>query len=476
MHNYKRNTIFVKKEKAYHTNQEKSFISPTSSVITLPAKARDFSFVKGTLVGFTIGDERWIALFSKNDSIFKGYYKDAQQDKNENFEIVGNNYFTYKQNKNLIQEIFYVSPSQCNEVNIYKGKISKEAFFSENGGVGSAYFSNIVFDNIKGLSNWELLSTASDPLNCLKKTQREFYKFIIEHYREHNVQISENDKETLRNILSKFADVRISGLDAPPAYAIQVKYDEMLKTGIKELIYDLQTNIEKEIGKNEELLKNTSLLIVLDDFKRIHDKYLFYEHLIEIVDKDCVFGEKFRELRDKDGKMKPFLEVAKLIIDGTYEILSLNELFENTTCTLKMLRIPPNVWNSDRIDYKTADFFKEFLEKLGFDTNNVILSSLLNAQFELGAPCSCGMWNSTVDLVAGISDLAAGISQNPTDLVKGINNFISALGQSDTWKAMGDALKEHHGVYNTSVKTPQAVYGACYDAIFVASFFVGQVR
>jgi len=456
--------------------KEKSFISPTSSVITLPAKARDFSFVKGTLIGFTIADERWIALFSKNDSIFKGYYKDAQQDKNENFEIVGKNYFTYKQNKNLIQEIFYVSPSQCNEVNIYKGKISKEAFFSENGGVGSAYFSNIVFDNIKGLSNWELLSTASDPLNCLKKTQREFYKFIIEHYREHNIQISENDKETLRNILSKFADVRISGLDAPPAYAIQVKYDEMLKTGIKELIYDLQTNIEKEIGKNEELLKNTSLLIVLDDFKRIHDKYLFYEDLIEIVDKDCVFGEKFRELRDKDGKMKPFLEVAKLIIDGTYEILSLNELFENTTCTLKMLRIPPNVWNSDRIDYKTADFFKEFLEKLGFDTNNVILSSLLNAQFELGAPCSCGMWSSTIDLVAGISDLAAGISQNPTDLVKGINNFISALGQSDTWKAMGDALKEHHGVYNTSVKTPQAVYGACYDAIFVASFFVGQVR
>ena len=456
--------------------KEKSFISPTSSVITLPAKARDFSFVKGTLIGFTIADERWIALFSKNDSIFKGYYKDAQQDKNENFEIVGKNYFTYKQNKNLIQEIFYVSPSQCNEVNIYKGKISKEAFFSENGGVGSAYFSNIVFDNIKGLSNWELLSTASDPLNCLKKTQREFYKFIIEHYREHNIQISENDKETLRNILSKFADVRISGLDAPPTYAIQVKYDEMLKTGIKELIYDLQTNIEKEIGKNEELLKNTSLLIVLDDFKRIHDKYLFYEDLIEIVDKDCVFGEKFRELRDKDGKMKPFLEVAKLIIDGTYEILSLNELLENTTCTLKMLRIPPNVWNSDRIDYKTADFFKEFLEKLGFDTNNVILSSLLNAQFELGVPCSCGMWNSTVDLVAGISDFGAGITQNPTDLVKGINNFISALGQSDTWKAMGDALKEHHGVYNTSVKTPQAVYGACYDAIFVASFFVGQVR
>ena len=456
-----------------YENKEKSFISPTSSVITLPAKARDFSFVKGTLVGFTIADERWIALFSKNDSIFKGYYKDAQQDKNENFEIVGKNYFTYKQNKNLIQEIFYVSPSQCNEVNIYKGKISKEAFFSENGGVGSAYFSNIVFDNIKGLSNWELLSTASDPLNCLKKTQREFYKFIIEHYREHNVQISETDKETLRNILSKFADVRISDLDAPPAYAIQVKYDEMLKTGIKELIYDLQANIEKEIGKNEELLKNTSLLIVLDDFKRIHDKYLFYEHLIEIVDKDCVFGEKFRELRDKDGKMKPFLEVAKLIIDGTYEILSLNELFENTTCVLKMLRIPPNVWNSDRIDYKTADFFKEFLGKLGFDTNNVILSSLLNAQFELGAPCSCGMWNSTVDLVAGISDFGAGISQNPTDLVKGINNFISALFQSDTWEAMGDALKKHHGVYNTSVKTPQAVYGACYDAIFVASFFVG---
>ena len=456
-----------------YENKEKSFISPTSSVITLPAKARDFSFVKGTLVGFTIADERWIALFSKNDSIFKGYYKDAQQDKNENFEIVGKNYFTYKQNKNLIQEIFYVSPSQCNEVNIYKGKISKEAFFSENGGVGSAYFSNIVFDNIKGLSNWELLSTASDPLNCLKKTQREFYKFIIEHYREHNVQISETDKETLRNILSKFADVRISGLDAPPTYAIQVKYDEMLKTGIKELIYDLQTNIEKEIGKNEELLKNTSLLIVLDDFKRIHDKYLFYEHLIEIVDKDCVFGEKFRELRDKDGKMKPFLEVAKLIIDGTYEILSLNELLENTTCTLKMLRIPPNVWNSDRIDYKTADFFKEFLGKLGFDTNNVILSSLLNAQFELGVPCSCGMWNSTVDLVAGISDFGAGITQNPTDLVKGINNFISALGQSDTWEAMGDALKKHHGVYNTSVKTPQAVYGACYDAIFVASFFVG---
>ena len=456
-----------------YENKEKSFISPTSSVITLPAKARDFSFVKGTLIGFTIADERWIALFSKNDSIFKGYYKDAQQDKNENFEIVGKNYFTYKQNKNLIQEIFYVSPSQCNEVNIYKGKISKEAFFSENGGVGSAYFSNIVFDNIKGLSNWELLSTASDPLNCLKKTQREFYKFIIEHYREHNVQISETDKETLRNILSKFADVRISSLDAPPAYAIQVKYDEMLKTGIKELIYDLQTNIEKEIGKNEELLKNTSLLIVLDDFKRIHDKYLFYEHLIEIVDKDCVFGEKFRELRDKDGKMKPFLEVAKLIIDGTYEILSLNELLENTTCTLKMLRIPPNVWNSDRIDYKTAESFKEFLEKLGFDTNNVILSSLLNAQFELGAPCSCGMWNSTVDLVVGISDLAAGISQKPTDLVKGINNFISALFQSDTWEAMGDALKKHHGVYNTSVKTPQAVYGACYDAIFVASFFVG---
>nr|WP_315126895.1 hypothetical protein [uncultured Capnocytophaga sp.] len=456
-----------------YENKEKSFISPTSSVITLPAKARDFSFVKGTLIGFTIADERWIALFSKNDSIFKGYYKDAKQDKNENFEIVGKNYFTYKQNKNLIQEIFYVSPSQCNEVNIYKGKISKEAFFSENGGVGSAYFSNIVFDNIKGLSNWELLSTASDPLNCLKKTQREFYKFIIEHYREHNVQISENDKETLRNILSKFADVRISGLDAPPAHAIQVKYDEMLKTGIKELIYDLQTNIEKEIGKNEESLKNISLLIVLDDFKRIHDKYLFYEHLIEIVDKDCVFKEKFKELRDKDGKMKPFLEVAKLIIDGTYEILSLNELFESTTCTLKMLRIPPNVWNSDRIDYKTADFFKEFLEKLGFDTNNVILSSLLNAQFELGAPCSCGMWNSTVDLVVGISDLAAGITQNPTDLVKGINNFISALGQSDTWEAMGDALKKHHGVYNTSVKTPQAVYGACYDAIFVASFFVG---
>ena len=138
-----------------------------------------------------------------------------------------------------------------------------------------------------------------------------------------------------------------------------------------------------------------------------------------------------------------------------------------------MLRIPPNVWNSDRIDYKTAESFKEFLEKLGFDTNNVILSSLLNAQFELGAPCSCGMWNSTVDLVVGISDLAAGISQKPTDLVKGINNFISALGQSDTWEAMGDALKKHHGVYNTSVKTPQVVYGACYDAIFVASFFVG---
>ena len=97
----------------------------------------------------------------------------------------------------------------------------------------------------------------------------------------------------------------------------------------------------------------------------------------------------------------------------------------------------------------------------------------LNAQFELGAPCSCGMWNSIVDLVAGISDFGAGISQNPTDLVKGINNFISALGQSDTWEAMGDALKKHHGVYNTSVKTPQAVYGACYDAIFVASFFVG---
>ena len=111
-------------------------------------------------------------MFSKNDSIFKGYYKDAQQDKNENFEIVGKNYFTYKQNKNLIQEIFYVSPSQCNEVNIYKGKISKEAFFSENGGVSSAYFSNIVFDNIKGLSNWELLSTASDPSKLFKENPK----------------------------------------------------------------------------------------------------------------------------------------------------------------------------------------------------------------------------------------------------------------------------------------------------------------
>ncbi len=70
-----------------YENVEKSFLSVTGEIITLPANARDFTFIDGYLVKFTIGDERYVSLSSTTSNKFFGYFYNAVRNKDDSYTI-----------------------------------------------------------------------------------------------------------------------------------------------------------------------------------------------------------------------------------------------------------------------------------------------------------------------------------------------------------------------------------------------------
>ena len=142
------------------------------------------------------------------------------------------------------------------------------------------------------------------------------------------------------------------------------------------------------------------------------------------------------------------------------------------------MKIPEAIWNPNNVEYHGEDY-RDFVGAIlnGFST--IAVSSDIK-DHEL-AFC-CGAWNSLVDLLNGLSELGAWGTKGSVDQFKDVAEFAEALSQDGAFKEMlsstWNSLEELHGVYKDefdeySFDQYKCSYAVGYDAVFVASFFIG---
>lgn len=471
-----------------YENVSKSFLSLTGDIITLPADARDFTFFNGYLVKFTIGDERYISLSLTASKIFKGYYFDAIKNGPSGYTIGKSTPYVGKvENMSEKPAIFYAikNGEGCGVFKVFKAKYKGLVAATSNGGVNKSvefYLQNDIKTLSTALENHEEIGEVHEQINCLEGRSKELFKFVVDHYESHEVAISEEYKGNLIKALAAFNQVFIKDLDGEYSgnhvQVKSIKIREMLNYGHIEFLANLQDMVTSLL--EEDKTATRALIVEFEDYNTIRDVYIIY-NITKQLDPDCTIAEHLQEEIDKQLKEKGevefnldfFIAAAK-----TWYEIPVNESFELISCILKNIKAPESLYNPNRLDYKLKGLYETlFQEYMGMDSES--LTGTIPAEVSSHAfACGCGAWNSIVDLVLGLSDLGAGVTQNPADLLRKLKEFGSAVtrdgGMSDMGSGVWTLLKEHHGYANGyGFDSYQVAYGVCYDGVFVASFFIG---
>jgi hypothetical protein len=459
----------------------KSFLSVAGIKITLPANARDFTFTNGYLTGFTISNERYIAMVSAR--VFKGYYFNATKN-GSSYDISKARPYAQPGSYDATgKRIFYVLSSSitCGNFTIGSADYMSAVGEKNEGGIGMAadqYITRKVTEENVLLKNITTIGTLQSPMNCLTGRAKELFKFIDDHYTSHQIVLSEASKLDLVVQLLAVQAVTIKDLDAVPSGPqIPVKIREMLSYGAIEFL----SNLKKAMAGG---VAGKTLVVEFEDYNRMRDLYLVYQ-IAKKTDADCVIAEHLVDEIDKQikqtGTVTFNLDFFTAAAKTSYEFATGNEAFELLSCLFKNLKVPESVYNPNRLDSDLRQYystlFARYLEK---DPNNVLKDAPVgNYLFT----CTCGVWNSVIDIAYGLSSTGAGLSQNPVELagkVKDIFNIVTSKGAIPALtQAAWGMIKEHHGVVNGyGVDSYQATYGACYDVVAVASTFttLGEVK
>lgn len=481
-----------------YENRPKGFLAPTGSAILLGADARDFTFSNGYLVAFTIGDERYVGLQKKNSNEFVGYYYDATKDLNGNYNTgksAGGKYVGLAPtDTDGNVEIFYALKGRsCDEFTTYRAKLVNDVVSLDGGITKSTRFhTDNDITTILKLSDRVKISLLQVRSNCLEGRAKEFVKFVMEYFNKHAPELLasyvseypdsnfENDLISQILIWGKVHVKKLDGEVPPGQYTVrEVRIREMLKYGPLEFLAKLK-ELNAGLTEAETILPRT-LVVEFEDYNNIRDIYLAYKIKKEF-DPDCTIAEDLfeeidRQLNEK-GEVEFNWDFFKAVVQSSYEMAVGNETLELVLCLLKQLRASEAIYNPNRIDFRYKEIYDFiFKEYLHLDTNGIarqIVEDLNNYPMA----CSCGVWNSLLDIVIGIGELGTGISDDPFDLFNKLGDIFSQVTSWDGLKAMGSGMwgmiKDHHGyVEGYGFDSYQATYGTCYDVVFVASLFIG---
>ncbi|MCB9018526.1 MAG: fibronectin type III domain-containing protein [Prevotellaceae bacterium] len=466
-----------------HEHEVKSFVSIAGKIVTLPANARDFSFMDGYLVGFTIEDERW-AAFTTSQTHFSGFYKDAEKKGDKSFEISKKaKPYTMSTNAN---SVYYAlqKGGDCLSIDVYKVDFAS-SIVSGNGGVGaeSKLFreTRCAIDKLPIMEGASVkkVKTVSNVINCLEGRAKELYKFVIEHT-SNGVELTDEYKEELGSCLMLFDSVFIDQLDGDSktltGSVYTVNFKEMFNYGHLNLLAKI-----KEITQSF-ITRNGILVVTMEDSERFRDKCLLYNTIKQVaLDGDCVVAESIVEYINKEGSVDLCdWKFMKLCSQGAYEILNGHESFELLSCLLKNIKIPESFWNPNRFDSsikKLNDEIESVLKKNEVNPDSYV-AMIPREVSEHALACGCGGWNSVVDLALGLTDLGGALTTNPIDMYDFIKTTYDGLSQDGALASVSteimDGIKAHHGyVEGYGFDTYQSSYSACYDLVFVASFYVG---
>ena len=461
-------------------NKSISFLSPTGSIITLPPNTRDFTFNNGYLIGFTVESTRYIAFEEKDAKNFKGYFYDAVEVQSKSYNTSQSIPFEGKLESVTQQPlIIFVLPDQtlCGVYKVFSATYQPSVESLNKGGIGTkTQISTSISSLTQILSGVTERGSVSDRINCLSGRLKEIYKFIIEHYDFYKKPVNNGEKDELINELRRFSIAYISGLDTIPstiAGRADVKMREMLSYGLTEFVGKLKET-------KSSLMAPTTLVVEFEDIERLRDTYLMYQ-IAKKIDVDCKFAEDLQAAIDKQitatGQVSFNLDFISALSKTTYSIILGNESFELLNCLLKNLRAPESLYNPNRLDYQLQGFVQELFENyLGLGKNELV-SAVGQGMIQYPIACNCGAWNSLIDLVYGLSDLGAGLTQPPQDIAKKSKEYFEKIknsGFSGMGNGVWELIKEHHGYSGiTGFDSYRATYAGCYDVVFVASFFVG---
>lgn len=461
----------------YITN-EKSFLSLTGDLITLPADARDFTFYNGYLAAFTIGQERYIELHNAATRISLGYFFNAKEASTKGNFTLSANTTPYPGVVATSPLVFYaLKKNECGKLEIFKAKYKLNYSGVNNGGINKStdfYNTNTISAASQILEDYSSLGTVQSDINCLDGRAKELYKFIVDHYAQNGITLTDQDKSELITQLRKFNSVLIKGLDQLfNEKAESIKIREMLKYGYTEFLANLK---EKTATLADG--SNNILIVEFQDLDQIRDAYLVYQ-IAKKTGAGCEAAQKFVETLDKMTTMPAEfnLQVIGSIINGNYQRDLAHDVFGMVNCLLEKLKVPESVYNPNRLDNKIQALYQRIFEDvLAIDAGSMTAGIFMTpANYEFA--CSCGLWNSVVDVVEGIPSLGEAVTQDPVVLLqsaKAAYAKLHAAGFSSLGTDVLKMLKQHHGIVNGyGVDSYQATYGMCYDAVFVLSFFVG---
>lgn len=459
-------------------NKEKSFLSPTGMIITLPANSRDFTFANGYLTKFTIDNKRFISLNTSSSKKFKGYFFDVPESSVGAFDISKAQPYEAQPSTTKPIAIFYVlkDAATCGNFKIYTATYKSTISNDLNGGIGQTVDLNKIITNLDQiLEDHKYVGEVSERINCLNGRAKELYKFFVDHYEANQHPLTAEQQDALIDNLDLYSKVFVSGLDSVPgAVSKRIKVREMLSYGVTEFL-------EKITELSKEIASPTVLIVEFEDLERFRDAYLFYQ-ISKKLDPDCALAEKLQEEIDRQisntGEVEFNLAFFSAVGKASYEIISGNETFELLNCLLKNLRAPESLYNPNRLDYKFQGFIKELFERYIKIDKNGLTAKIATGSIQYPFACDCGVWNSLVDLVYGLTELGSGVTQDPIALAKKTGEFFTAISSGDGLGQMGSGVwemfKEHHGYADGyGFDSYQATYGGCYDIVFVASFFVG---
>jgi len=262
-----------------------SFISKAGIIITLPQTAKDFTFfTNGTLQGFKLGEDRYIAAKNTSTDKFCGYSKD--------FTMKMGGLYTDNISKNIDYtnaKVFYTKIDNNTEDCSSKYKLYSSNYLGENILSDIKFYENINFKNINevvkdyGNEVQDPYYVIPDIFNCLSSNYlKTIYKYINYKHPSFNAN-PEKHLDKLFTIFEDFKDVYIKGLDEG-ATSNEDKYyylDISSENSITELLSTLNLYITEHPTeyKTEDLtliLQNKSPLLfpALDSFQDEHLGFL----------------------------------------------------------------------------------------------------------------------------------------------------------------------------------------------------------
>ena len=442
------------------------FLAPDGKIVSLSKNEHDLTFIGGMLSGFRIGNERYIAFHQGKK--FCGYFKNwnVERDKDGTLYSVAKNVSDqasgmYKTDNHLVYSVYIVVPDSS--TNAPCGSILIGVADGYNPISSDTIYRS--YKKVRGLPEVRFTSSVINEENCLKGRAREFYKFIVETFAE---ELTEEEKHSLLKDLRVFNDVCINGIDSisTDCDTIKIEFNNLNKVLFKSILKRISTATER-------INRATVIVVDFDDVDKFRDIYEIYELIKD--DKtfaDCIKNiDVFKDLANSDNIFESIRKFARTAFDVK---LHLNICFSVLNCALGSLEIPEYIWNANHKNYKTFEFLDVVLPKIMKYTP---LANLTSGYVKHDFALLCGAWNSAIDVFKGVSEMGAWLTKNPEEMAKDIVDFFGAMSQDGAVKAMFDSakntIKEFHGFNEEGLDSYHAAYAVGYDAVFVASFFVG---